>query len=144
MQPVVLALAALLLLAGCGDKAPPPADASVTFSFREAEGGTPGVAEEPFTTVLVAEKPGTKTIVDAWAKDAPAGTICGRHNFPPGTTAAAVAAYYEGLLANAGWTDRDFRAEPATATLRLFGVTRIESRADGGDLAASVVLTARR
>src|SRR5436190_19825005 len=106
MRRSVIAFCALLA-AGCGDTAPKPFDGTVTFRVRGEGSGDSVATTKPATTFLVVEKPGKTSTVDGWEKDAPKGTQYGRHNFPPGVTAAAIAAYYEGLLANAGWRAAD-------------------------------------
>ncbi len=144
MKSIILVFGPLLLLAGCGDPASSPFDATVTFTVRAADGDAHGQIEEVVTTVLAVEKPGRTTISDAWGEDAPAGTQYGRHKFPPGTTAPAIVGYYEGLFTNAGWTDTDVRVEREAATIRLFGVTRIDARSDGDQVRVNVDRAAAR
>lgn len=116
MRHTVLLLAGALLLASCGDHAAPEtSDQTITLTFRVKTGD--GVTTKPMTTVLVAARPGKPRVVDASADEAPKGSISGRHNFPPGVTASAITAYYEGLLRNAGWGDTDLRVERSTSSM---------------------------
>ena len=144
MRRFVLLLGAALVLAGCGEEPETAAfDATVRFRVRPSEGGGDAVGREA-TTALAVEKAGRTAVVDAWAEGAPKGTVYGRHRFPPGTTASAMAAYYHGLLRNAGWSDADVRFERDGALLRLVGVSRLEARADGVETAVEVERPASR
>jgi hypothetical protein len=118
MRNTAFLLAAMLLFAGCGDRAAPAApDQTVTATFRVKT--EDGVTMKATSTVLVAAKLGKIAIVDLSADEAPKGSISGRHNFPAGVTAPAIAAYYEGLLRNAGWGEVDLRVERSAGRLQF-------------------------
>lgn len=133
MRYTAFPFAAMLLLAGCGDRAAPATpDQTVTATFGVKTDD--GVTTKAATTVLVATKPGKIAIVDAWADKAPKGSISGRHNLPPGVTAAAIAAYYEGLLRNAGWSELDVRVERSAGRLHFLRRSSAHGWATGDEI----------
>lgn len=118
MRNIAIPFVALLLLAGCGDRVAPAAPdqtVTATFSVKTAD----GVTTKATNTVLVVAKAGKTAVVDAWADETPKGSISGRHNFPAGVTAPGIAAYYEGLLRNAGWGELDLRVERSAGRLHF-------------------------
>ncbi len=132
MQTRLFCLGVLLLLCGCGDPEPTlvPFDGSVTFVI-EPQGGSdrPGLVSERTVTYLAVSKRGSTPLVDAWQDATPEGARYGRHAFPAGTSASAIAAYYGGVLANAGWKpDIDFRV--GDASIHLFGIDSLRAGAD--------------
>jgi hypothetical protein len=93
-----------------------------------------GLTTAPTTTVLVAKKPGKTAVVEVPADEAPKGSVSGRHSFPPGVAAPAIAAYYEGLLRNAGWGEADLRVERSTGRLEFLGVGIASGWSDGKEV----------
>jgi hypothetical protein len=131
MRSVLLSCVALLLL-GCGDPPSVAFDRTARFAVRTAD----GVTTKPTGTVLIAAKAGETSIVDAPADQAPPGTVSGRHQFPAGVTAPAIVAYYEGLLRNAGWEEKDVRVERPEGRLRFVGVTALGVRSGDPEIEA--------
>lgn len=107
-------------------------------SFAMLLAGGDEATNTALTTVgLAAQKHGRTTIVDAWQDGAGQGEQYGRHKFPRGCTAAAIAGYYQGLLSNAGWTAADFRVDGPT--IQLFGVENVACTADRSEIKVAVV-----
>jgi hypothetical protein len=132
-------LAALLALAGCGEREDPPASLTATVTVT-AEGG---VTSAPVTTVLAVEKPGKTAVVDAPTETTPGGSVSGRHAFPPGVTVSAIVAYYEGLFRNAGWTAADVRFDRAAGRLDFHGVDNLRGGAEGNPLQVRIATDTR-
>lgn len=140
MHTRALCLAILALLCGCGDPTSDvePVNASVTF-FVDPGSGTrdPGLITATTMTFLAVEKTGRTRLVDAWEEAAPEGSRYGRHNFPEGTTAIAVAGYYGAVLANAGWmTPADYVV--GDASIHFFDVGSLRAGADRPELQVTV------
>ena len=135
-----ICLGLLLVLCGCGDPEPAreataePFDGTVTFFIKPAAGSErPGMLTETTVTFLQVQKAGRTRFVDAWQDGAPEGTRYGRHRFPPGTTAAAVAAYYGMVLEVEGWkSPADFMA--ADGSIHFFGATSLRAGSDRSEL----------
>jgi hypothetical protein len=126
---VVTALAIALCLAGWpaprlfaqGGGGPKTTNGSVSFKVN-CKGG---IIDQEIRATLTVEKPGKTPLVNATPP--PAGQVDGNHNFPAGTTAGGVGAYYKGLLANNGWKENtDFKVDGGTIT--FFGISKL----DGG------------
>jgi hypothetical protein len=130
MRTSTAVLASLLLLAACGSEEPTHVhDANVTF-LDEAE------ATEPFTITLFVRKPGRTSITHR--TEPREGEISGRHNFPPHVAGPAIAAYYLGLLNNAGWEHgTDFEVEGAT--IRFRGVSEAAAGSNTPAIKATTV-----
>ena len=129
-----VAILPILLLAGCSAAGPEPFDAVVTFSLPKP--GERATTMQKATVLLAVERAGRKPIVDAWAEEAGEAAQYGRHKLPRGCTAASIAGYYEGLLANAGWEKTGYRVEGAR--VHFFGVTRLEGGASGAEIRVTV------
>ena len=138
MSTTTVCATLLLILCGCGDPAPEqppePFDGTVTFFIAPPEGSTrPGMLSKTTVTFLEDEKPGRTRFVDAWQEGTPEGARYGRHRFPAGTTAAAVADYYDVVLQVSGWkTPTDYTV--ADGSIHFFGATRLRAGADRGEL----------
>ncbi|MCA8947980.1 MAG: hypothetical protein KDE27_00660 [Planctomycetes bacterium] len=136
--PGILLPVLALLSAGCGNSAADGNDVILTFAVTGTGTGEAATAISAETTVhLAAKKPQRTTIVDAWQDDAGEGAQYGRHKFPAGTTAPAIAGYFDGLLKNAGWTDADYRVQGVT--LSLFGVSDVMCGADRSEVAVTML-----
>lgn len=123
----------LVALASCTAPARQPIDAVVTFAIA---GGDDATNTALATVGLAAQKSGREPIVDAWQDELGEGEQYGRHKFPRGCTAAAIAGYYQGLLGNAGWTAADFRVDGPT--IQLFGVEDVACTADRTEITVAV------
>ncbi len=140
MAPRVLCLGLLFLLCGCGESEPSPKpaaasfDGTVTFFIAPDKGPKrPGTLAETTVAFLAVEKAGRTRFVDAWQDGAPEGSRYGRHRFPAGTTAAAVAAYYSMALEVAGWkSPEDFMA--SDGSIHFFGATSLRAGSDRSEL----------
>lgn len=138
---LVFVLPLLLTLFACADSADHPFDAVVTFAVA-GSGGASATISDQASVFLSAQKPGRKTIVDAWQDGAGEGEQYGRHEFPRGCSASAIAGYFDGLLRNAGWTNADYRVDGAS--LSLFGVREVASGADRKEIVVAVVRNERK
>lgn len=133
MRNSVFPFSAILLLASCGDPAAPAtSDQTVTCTISVKTGD--GVTTKPMSVVLVATKSGKIAIGDVSADEAPKGSISGRHRFPPGVTAPAIAAYYEGLLRNAGWGEMDLRVERSASRLHFLQASSTNGWSAGDEI----------
>ena len=99
--------------------APKTTNGTVSFKVNCSE----GVIDQEIRATLTVEKPGKTSLVNG----APAaGQVDGNHNFPAGTTAGGVGAYYKGLLGNNGWTEgTDFKVDGGTIT--FFGISKLDA-----------------
>jgi len=136
MTTRVALIAVLLTVAGCGGPEPAAFDVQITWAVAGGMPTTDGpVTSKEAVTFLAVDKPGRARLVDAWQEGAGDGEVYGRHRFPPHSSAPAVAAYYLGVLINAGWERGvDFEIEEGSPTLRLFGVRHAEAGADGDEI----------
>lgn len=127
MRIVLVPIVAMLFLAACGDQAPAPLDTTVAFRVKTDDGVTTKAA----ITVLVVHKAGRTAIVEVPTGEPPKGSISGQHNFPPGVTASAIAAYYELLLRNAGWGEKDLHVDRDAGRLLFLGASSVQGWSDG-------------
>jgi hypothetical protein len=119
---VALALAGLPappLLAQAGGGGPKTTNGTVSFKVNCAG----GIIDQEIRATLTVEKPGKTSLVNG---NPGAGQVDGNHNFPAGTTAGGVGAYYKGLLSNNGWTEgTDFKVDGGTIT--FFGISKLDA-----------------
>jgi hypothetical protein len=129
-----------LLAIGCGGPKATPFDGRVTFAVNAGQSSPDGpVLSQRAITFLSVTKAGRTPIRDGWQEDVAANEQYGRHIFPRGTSAAAMAAYYGGLLSNAGWKEgADFVYDNASATLRFTGVQALDAGDDSDEVGVSV------
>ncbi|MBN2489736.1 MAG: hypothetical protein JXQ29_02680 [Planctomycetes bacterium] len=113
--------------AGTAERAPPAAtNATIAFVVPTESGMTTG----RFAAVLAVAKPGKTPLVSGAARP---GEVGGRHNFPEGANAGAIAVYYAMLLCHAGWEEgTDFAVHGSV--LRLLGVTALAQGATNGQV----------
>jgi len=149
MKTRTLGLACFLLLTACADRdaLPDPQlfDATVTFTIVSGrEGADRSFLSKQTTTFLAVDKPGRPRMIDGWQEDESKDSRYGRHNFPMGTAAPALAGYYWGALSNAGWKQpTDFHPGEGTSSLHFFGIRSIEAGADSDEVKVTVSRSAR-
>ncbi len=112
-------IAAAAPVLGQGGGAPKTTNGSVAFKVNCDR----GIFDQEIRATLTVEKPGKTSLIDG----APgAGQVDGNHNFPRGTNAGGVGAYYKGLLINAGWKEgTDFKVEDGT--INFFGISKLDA-----------------
>jgi hypothetical protein len=107
------------LFAQAGGGGPKTTNGTVSFKVNCSE----GVIDQEIRATLTVEKPGKTSLVNG---PPAAGQVDGNHNFPAGTTAGGVGAYYKGLLSNNGWTEgTDFKVDGGTIT--FFGISKLDA-----------------
>jgi hypothetical protein len=135
MKPLTLSLAAVVVFSGGAliylstnserDREPTLGQSDCIVSFS-VPGGADATTTAACRVCLDIEKPGRAPLSSGRAS---LGGVDGCHNFPRGSTAAGVVAYFTGLLLNSGWTEtRDFLV--VGDRIRFNGVTRVDARCD--------------
>jgi len=109
----------ILLFGAChagGAAAPERTNATVTFHVSSKD----QTLDRPVLACLVAGRPDGQLIQNGGGE----GAIDGCKEFPTGTRAADIVAYYAALLSRHGWTDgRDFVA--AGNSLHFYGISQL-------------------
>lgn len=104
-------------------------DVTVSFHVR----GQHGALDRPTRVWLNASKPGRRSVGSVQSESS---TGDGMHQYPTGTTAHAIAAYYGPILIRAGWENADFCI--VGNAIHFYKPTRIAARSDAGQLVVSV------